>query len=166
MLPLLFIVIKTDLQYTSKEKEKEALAKIGETMGDGGIISDRHISKKRKINNQCDDYEERSDIEDNLMVEDVNGLYWAASDGIIERFGGFNDKSVIECHRSSMYGRLRLLEVGHSVILDIQQKLSKSFENVMNGISPYAFSRVHGIQVDWKSALDITIDHSSCPIWQ
>jgi hypothetical protein len=81
------------------------------------------------------------------------------NDGIIGRFGGFNDKSVIECHRSSMYGRLRLLEVGHSVILDIQQKLSKSFENVMNGISPYAFSRIDGIEVDWQAALDITIDH-------
>jgi len=141
-----------------KEKEKEAIAKIGETMGDG-IMCDGHISKKMKINNQFDDYEVRPDIEDNIMDEDMNGLYWAASDGIIERFGRFNDKSVIECHRSSMYGRLSALEVGHSVILDIQQKLSKSFENVLNGISPYAFSKVHGIEVDWRSALNITIDH-------
>ena len=50
-----------------KEKEKEAIAKIGETMGDG-IMCDGHISKKMKINNQFDDYEVRPDIEQQVMA--------------------------------------------------------------------------------------------------
>jgi len=56
------------------------------------------------------------------------------------------------------YGRKTLLDLEDSSILDIQKQLLKGFDKIVEGKSPYEFSKVKGREVDWLTALEVTRD--------
>ena len=56
------------------------------------------------------------------------------------------------------YGRKTLLDLVDSSILDIQKQLLKGFDKIVEGKSPYEFSKVKGREVDWLTALEVTRD--------
>lgn len=51
-----------------------------------------------------------------------------------------------------------MLDLVDSSILDIQKQLLKGFDKIVEGKSPYEFSKVKGREVDWLTALEVTRD--------
>jgi hypothetical protein len=56
------------------------------------------------------------------------------------------------------YGKKTVYDLLESPILNIQEELLKGFNNIVQGKSPYEFSKVKGREVDWITCLEITTD--------
>ena len=73
--------------------------------------------------------------------------------------GNISDEREFQLLNTSLtYGRKTVYNILESPILNIQETLLKGFNKIVEGKSPYEFSKVYGREVDWVTALEITRD--------
>jgi len=98
-------------------------------------------------------------IEHGLDQLEVDPLEHLDMDGPFVNMEAKPDESEYLLMNTSLtYGKKTLYELLESPILNIQEKLLKGFNNIVQGKSPYEFSKIKGREVDWVTALEITSD--------
>lgn len=68
-------------------------------------------------------------------------------------------REYILVNTSLCYGRITDYDLRESPILAIQEKLHIGFNKIVNGVSPYVFSKSNNREVDWVTALEVTRDY-------